>query len=212
MSRSSVRGSSPSINTYRPGAGFGVRAELIALCDVDMARAQSVASEFGVATAYNDVNDMLNSEHPDIVDVCTPPATHADIAVRALGAGAHVLIEKPMAPTLEECDRIVDAATAADSYVGVAHSELFYPCMLEAKERVRRGDIGEFKGMRIFRSTPVDYMTAHEDHWANKLPGGPIGETGPHVAYLTQEFINPGSRCLGTCQEANEAVSLVAFR
>ena len=55
---------------------------------------------------------------------------------------------------------------------------------------VDQGAIGEFTGMRIFLSTPADYMTAHADHWANKLPGGVIGESGPHIVYMTLAFIN----------------------
>ena len=49
--------------------------------------------------------------------------------------------------------------------------------------------IGEFRGMRIFLSTPTDYITSKADHWANKLAGGVIGETGPHIVYMTLAFI-----------------------
>ncbi|MFN2500332.1 MAG: hypothetical protein ABR557_14730, partial [Pyrinomonadaceae bacterium] len=45
--------------------------------------------------------------------------------------------------------------------------------------------------MRIMLSTPTDYMTSREDHWAHKLPGGVIGESGPHIVYMTLAFINP---------------------
>ena len=166
-------------------------AEVVALCDVDKDRSEQVARKFNVPSVYDDVQAMLENEGPDFVDICTPPRTHADIAVTALQAGAHVLIEKPMAVSIEECDRIIEAAHESDKEVCIVHSELFYPCFIQARERVARGDIGDFKGMRIFRATPVDYMTSIPDHWANRLPGGVIGETGPHVVYLTLAFINP---------------------
>ena len=166
-------------------------ARVVALCDVDRDSAERAARQFDVPSAYDDVRAMLEREKPDLVDICTPPRTHADIAVMALEAGSHVLIEKPMAPTVEECERIIEAGLKHDRRVGVAHSELFYPVVTETRRRVERGDIGDLKGMRIFRSTPVSYMTAHPDHWANKLPGGVIGETGPHVVYLTQAFVGP---------------------
>ena len=166
-------------------------ARVTALCDVDKTRAEQVAAEFNVPGAYDSVEAMLDAEKPDFVDICTPPRTHADIAVMALEAGAHVLIEKPMAIDVQECDRIIDASSASDREVCIVHSELFYPCYIEARERVAAGDIGEFRGMRTFRSTPRDYMTSIPDHWANRLPGGVIGETGPHVVYSTLAFINP---------------------
>ena len=164
---------------------------IVALCDIDRVRAEQAARRFSIPGAYDNVQAMLEAEEPDFVDICTPPRTHADIAVVALNAGAHVLIEKPMATSVEECDRIIEAAEESSKRVGVAHSELFYPPLVEARKRVLRGDIGEFKGMRILRSVPVDYMTANADHWANRLPGGVIGETGPHLVYHTLAFINP---------------------
>ena len=60
----------------------------------------------------------------------------------------------------------------------MAHSDLFYYPFIEARKLVREGAIGAFRGMRIFLSTPTDYMTSKPEHWANKLPGGVFGESG----------------------------------
>jgi len=61
----------------------------------------------------------------------------------------------------------------------------------EARKLVREGAIGKFRGLQISLSTPTDYITSRPDHWANKLPGGVFGESGPHVIYMTLAFINP---------------------
>ncbi len=167
------------------------RSRVVALSDLDEERAHEIAGRFRVPGVYNDVQTMLDEEAPDIVDVVTPPKTHASIAVQALKAGAHVLIEKPMAVTVDECDEIIETADAAGRQVCVVHSQLFYPPFIRARELVAGGTIGQFKGMRILLSTHVDYMTSSPDHWANKLPGGVIGETGPHAVYKTLSFINP---------------------
>jgi predicted dehydrogenase len=164
-------------------------AKLVALCDVDAQRGQQIAREFGISKAYRDTGEMLEKEHPDIVDICTPPKTHAPLAISALEAGAHVLIEKPMAVSPEECDTMLKAADRASRKVCVAHSDLFYPAFRKMRELVRAGKIGEFRGMRIFLSTPVDYITSKPDHWAHRLPGGVIGETGPHIVYLALAFL-----------------------
>ena len=181
-----------SVEKHLPAwIGLKRAAKVAALVDVDIRRAEKVARQFNVPGAYVDFLAMLDAENPDFVDICTPPRTHADLAVMALEAGAHVLIEKPMAMNVEECDRIIEAAAAAKRQVCIVHSELFYPPVVAARKLVAEGEIGDFKGMRIFRATPVGYMTSIPDHWANRLPGGVIGETGPHVVYLTLAFINP---------------------
>jgi predicted dehydrogenase len=66
---------------------------------------------------------------------------------------------------------------------------LFYEPFIKARRMVENGAIGRVRGMRIFLSTPTDYMTSRPEHWAHKLPGGVIGETGPHIVYMTLAFI-----------------------
>lgn len=167
------------------------KVELVALCDLNLQAAQKTANDFGIRKTYGDFSELLSKEQPDLVDICTPPGTHARLAVEAMKHGCHVLIEKPMALTVVDCDKIVNASRQYKVKVCVAHSDLFYYPFIKAREVVRNGGIGEFRGMRIFLSTPTDYMTSHKEHWVHKLPGGVIGETGPHVAYMTLAFIKP---------------------
>ena len=170
---------------------LGKKIRIAAICDLNEVLAQEMADRFGIPTVYTDVDEMLSKEEPDLVDICTPPKTHANLAIKAIKHGAHVLIEKPMAVKVSECDDIIQVAQQRCRKVCVAHSDLFYPPFLRARKLVTQGAIGDFMGMRIFLSTPTDYMTSKEDHWAHKLPGGVIGETGPHVVYMTLAFINP---------------------
>ena len=169
----------------------GRDAQLVALSDPNVAQAEELARAYGITGVYKDYRQMLEAEQLDLVDICSPPRTHAEIAIRSLKAGAHALIEKPMAINTEECDQILAVAQENGRKICVAHSDLFYPSFLKAREIVKQGSIGEFAGMRIFLSTPVDYITSKPDHWAHRLPGGVIGETGPHVIYMALAFINP---------------------
>src|SRR5207237_602512 len=82
------------------------------------------------------------------MDGSTPPRTHAPVALQAIERGCHVLIEKPMAVTVDECDRIIEAAAQQGVSVCVAHSDLFYPPVLRARRHVAAGAIGTFTGMR----------------------------------------------------------------
>ena len=176
--------------------GAAAGAECVAICDINEEQARLVASQYGIAKAYTDIGEMLDRERPDIVDICTPPKTHAPIAIQCLEGGANALIEKPMATSLEECDQIIAAAEKNNRKICMAHSDLFYPSILKARKLIAEGAIGEFRGMHIFLSTPTDYITSKEDHWANKLAGGVIGETGPHIVYLTLAWINPIAKVL----------------
>ena len=169
-------------------------AQVVALCDPNVAQAEELARAHGISKVYKDYQQMLEVERLDVVDICSPPRTHAELAIRSLQSGAHALIEKPMAINTAECDQILAVAKEHGRKICVAHSDLFYPSFLKAREIVKKGTIGDFAGMRIFLSTPVDYITSKPDHWAHRLPGGVIGETGPHVIYMALAFINPIQR------------------
>ena len=165
------------------------KIELAAVCDLNLAAAREVATRFGIPRSYGNIAEMLSTEKPDLVDICTPPQTHVRLAVDALRQGCHVLVEKPMALTVGDCDQIVRASKDYGLKVCVAHSDLFYEPFIKARRMVANGAIGKVRGMRIFLSTPTNYMTSRPEHWAHKLPGGVIGETGPHIVYMTLAFV-----------------------
>ena len=163
--------------------------ELVAVCDMNPAAAKEMTTRFGIPRSYGNIAEMLATEKPDLVDICTPPQTHVRLAVEAMRHGCHVLVEKPMALTVGDCDQIVRASKDYNLKVCVAHSDLFYEPFMKARRMVANGAIGQVRGMRIFLSTPTNYMTSRPGHWAHKLPGGVIGETGPHIVYMTLAFI-----------------------
>lgn len=167
----------------------GGKVRLVGISDVNYDAARKLGGQFGVNRAYSDALEMIAAEKPDVVDICTPPATHARLACAAMEQGAHVLIEKPMATTLKDCDAIVEAARRYGVQVCVGHSGLYYGPFIRARRLVEQGAIGDFRGMRIAISTPTDYMTSKKEHWAHALPGGAIGETGPHAVYMSLAFI-----------------------
>jgi len=162
---------------------------LTAVCDLNYELAKEVAKKFGIPNAYSDLKEMLSKEQPDIVDVCTPPGAHAPVAIEAMEAGSHVLLEKPMASSLADCDKMIEAAKRNNVKLSVVHNQRFYPPVLKAEELVKSGIVGELTGMRILSLTPRKEYLIHEKHWIHKLPGGIIGETGPHVIYLSLVFV-----------------------
>lgn len=164
-------------------------AKIVAVCDLNKEVAERVSEQFGIPNVYTDIEAMLVQESPEIVDLCTPPQTHASLALKAIKHGSHVIMEKPMALRTEDCRTIVEAARNRNVKVCVIHQMLFYPPILKARQMIEQGSIGEFLGMRIFIANPVWLRTAEEKDWVHRLPGGIIGETGPHLVYLSQAFI-----------------------
>lgn len=166
------------------------RVTIVGLCDLNENILHEVAGKFGIRTAYSDFSRMLADARPDVVVVCTPPATHTKLVIGALENKAHVLVEKPMALTPLDCRQMVDAAHRHGRRLGVMHNQIFNPAFERACDMVAAGKIGKFLGMRIFLMTPADDMTTNPSHWAHRLPGGVVGETGPHAVYLSLALLD----------------------
>lgn len=169
--------------------GIEDKVRVIALCDTNEEALKKAAKNFGVEKTYRDISAMLLQEKPDIVDICTPPQTHLKLAMEAIEKGANVFIEKPMALKVSDCDTMIEAAAKHKKRICVVHNQIFNPAFSRAREEVSRGAIGDFLGINIFLSTPADYITSRKEHWAHRLPGGILGETGPHAVYLSSVFL-----------------------
>lgn len=165
------------------------RAAIVGLCDRSEDALQRAGTAFGVRARYRDLSLLMSEQRPDVVIVCTPPRTHLEVVVQALTEGAHVLVEKPMALTTQECDCMVQAAATAGRKLGVMHNQLFHHPMERVRDEIGRGAFGRFLGMRVLLATDRLGMTAVSDHWAHRLPGGAVGETGPHAVYLSLAFL-----------------------
>lgn len=160
-----------------------------AVCDLNPSLATSVAEKFNLRKSYSNVSEMLRGEDLDIVDICTPPNTHAPLAIEAMERGCNVLLEKPMALKLSDCDEMISVSRKQGSKLCIVHNELFRPPLLKAKELVAKGDIGKVLGMEWCRFTHREEYLAKENHWVHKLPGGVLGETGPHAVYTSLAFL-----------------------
>ncbi len=100
-------------------------------------------------SAYAKLDDLLNDSQVDLVDITLPNSLHADVAVRALEAGKHVLCEKPMALTLADCERMVAAAKKAGRLLMIGHVLPFFPEYDWALGVIRGGDYGKVRGRRV---------------------------------------------------------------
>lgn len=120
-------------------------AELIAVADENLATAQTIGGQFGVS-AYADFQQLLDKERPEAVSIAVPTALHYEVAMAALESGAHVLIEKPIAATLEQGSALIDAAHRLNRVLTVGHVVRFNPAIQALKQKLVAGDLG-----RIFQ-------------------------------------------------------------
>ncbi|MBM7570294.1 Gfo/Idh/MocA family protein [Aquibacillus albus] len=113
---------------------FEDRCEIVAISDIYADKAQKKAEENDLNIAiYEDYQKLLEQEDVDLISVCTPPYTHAQIAIDALNAGKHVLVEKPMASSLEECDAMNEAAEKNNKILSIIAQNRFTTPMMKLK-------------------------------------------------------------------------------
>jgi predicted dehydrogenase len=117
-------------------------ADFTAVCDMDAARAQAFADEYGVPNVFSDMNEMLTSGLVEAVMCCTPHPVHERVVVAAANAGIHVLCEKPMAITLDEADRMIAAADAAGVAFGVIFQRRWWPAAQRIRAAIDAGHLG----------------------------------------------------------------------
>lgn len=160
------------------------RVAVTAVIDPDASKTAAFAAETG-AKAYASLAEALQEDTFDAVDIMVPHHLHETLAMQALAAGKHVLLEKPMAPTLDACQRILDAAAEAQQrFPGlvfmVAENAQYWPEIVLAKELIDEGAIGELITARAaftFEMDPYFFNEEGERPWRYDR-----GQTGGGIA------------------------------
>lgn len=166
------------------------KVEVVAICDQQISTAKKAASQFGVKSVYKDLIEMLLKEKLDVVDICTPPQTHASLTIQAMEAKCHVLVEKPMATSVQEADKMIDSSKVHDVKLCVVHQNLCNPVVMKAKHLAVTGALGDLLNVEVRTLERKDSeMCLNENHWCHTLPGGIFYEILPHSVYLLQSFL-----------------------
>jgi UDP-N-acetyl-2-amino-2-deoxyglucuronate dehydrogenase len=180
------------------------RIEVTALIDPDLDRARALAAKVGDgARPFGSLADAVAAGGFSAVDVMVPHHLHEPVALEAFAAGLHVLLEKPMAPTLDACDRILAAAAAAGSTFMVAENAQYWPEVVLAKQLVDEGALGEIITARACSFVPpLDEFFGGEKPWrfdAQSAGGGVAIDSGSH-------WIRPLRMWLGEIREVVAAI------
>jgi UDP-N-acetyl-2-amino-2-deoxyglucuronate dehydrogenase len=198
------------------------QCELAAACNHNLPRAREFAAEYGVP-AYDSIGKMIDAQGIRAVSICTPHPAHAACAIEAMEHGAHVLIEKPMAASLQDCDAIMAAAAKAGVLVGITSQRRYYrPCM-RIREAIDCGKIGKpilgeallfgWRDSAYYRSDPW------RGTW-DKEGGGVLVNQAPHQLDLLLWYMGEVDEVYGRWDTLNHpglevedtAVAVIRFK
>jgi predicted dehydrogenase len=168
----------------------GIGVEVVGVCDPDEQARARLADKFGISRRYRHASELLDREQPDVVHILAPPQAHRDLAIEALEAGCHVLVEKPMALDAREADEMIEASRQHERVLGVCHTQLFDPAVLKARELAADGQLGRIVSVETMTMFGEGGIARNATSgWIRDLPGGVLQELGPHFVYLHREFL-----------------------
>ena len=162
-------------------------ANIVAISDLNLKTARAFAAKYGIKKVFTDHKDLCETKDLDFVDICTPVSTHVNIACDVAESGHNVLIEKPMALTTAECERMIDAAKRNGVKLSVCHNQKFIPNIMKAKAMVDSGDY-DLASFRASIQESAELIGAPKWVLTPAQKGG-LWESGCHAAYLQLLFL-----------------------
>ncbi len=165
--------------------------KVVGLCDLNLEKARNLAAQFKIEKTFRGYWEMFEKEELDLVDICTPVMTHAQIVCDAAKAVPAILVEKPMALNVPDCDKMIKEVEKHGSKLCIGHNQIFSPNVQKAKSIVDSDAFNLF----CFRTTQKE---SYEILKAQKLApawnvspthGGILWEVCCHLAYLQLHFL-----------------------
>jgi predicted dehydrogenase len=171
-------------------------ARIVGLCDLEKPVVDAVGERYAIDARFTDFEQMLDEVRPDVVHVLTPPQSHRPLAVAAMLAGAHALVEKPIAPTPDDYAAMRAAADATGLYLIENYNWREAAVVRRARRLVQSGAVGDvvhvevvFGGVLSGEGGPV----ADRDvvHFSHGLPGGALQNFASHPVSIALAFTGP---------------------
>jgi predicted dehydrogenase len=172
------------------GIALGSNAELAAVVSRDAARAQAAADRVGAPYSFTSI-EAIDAGRVDGVFLVVPNPQHAPLAIAAARRGLHVIVEKPMAPTLAECQAMIDAARASGVLLAVAHCMEWTAPVAKARELIAEQAIGTI----ISATIACSFNSPPNERWRQDDPtdagGGPLFDLGVHSIDTITRILGP---------------------
>lgn len=173
------------------------RARVVAVADIDPARARATADEFGIEAAYGDFHELIANPQVDAVCVTTWASAHAEPTIAAAEAGKHILCEKPIATTIEDADAMVAAAERAGVKMTMGYQPRFGVTWPLLKQLLDEGVTGRVMGVTTIGAGP----SAHPAPWflrKSLAGGGILMDWGIYTAFMLNWLFGPVARVYAT--------------
>lgn len=151
-------------------------AVLKAVCDIDSTKADQMAGKYG-ATAYTNLDTLLEKEKDvDVIAICSPNGLHAEHSIKALKKGVHVLCEKPMAITVEDCGRMINQAEKSNKRLFIIKQNRFNPPIHALKNVIDEGKMGRIMSVQLncFWNRNEEYYTTSDWKGKKDMDGGTL--------------------------------------
>ncbi len=139
--------------------------KLVATCDIDAGKAKALAEKYH-ARCFSDIEDMLQLKEINVVSVCTPNGLHAEHSIKSLQAGFHVLCEKPMALTTQDCSAMIHAAERANKRLFIVKQNRFNPPVAAVKNIIDEGRLGKIYSVQL-----NCFWNRNEEYYKNSWKG-----------------------------------------
>lgn len=197
-------------------------SQFVAVCDRNIDRARAFASQYNVA-AYSSIEEMAQDAGVQVCSICTPHPVHAESATRAANSGMHVLIEKPLASSLIDCQKIIHAAEENLVRIGMVSQRRFYQPCLRIKQAIEQGKIGRpvLATVNMFGWRDEAYYSSDpwRGTWAGE-GGGVLVNQAPHQLDLMLWYMGEVEEVYGMWANLNHpyievedtAVAVVKFK
>jgi predicted dehydrogenase len=182
-----------SENHIRAYAQHAERARIVVCCDIDPDKAAARAALVGGARVASRLEDTLSDPEVDAVEICTPHHLHSEAVIAAARAGKHILCQKPLARSLEECDAMIAAADAAGVVLFYGETNRTLPAAVRARQVIAEGRIGTLIGIqaRAAHWQGGKYMTTQWRYDPAITGGGQLLDGGIHAVDLMLHIGGP---------------------
>lgn len=167
---------------HLPVIRFIDNVEVTAIADIDEKLAREVAAEFGIKKVFNNSNDLFSDKEVELVDICTPTGTHAELIQKAITERKHVLVEKPLAGSLSEALNIHDQVKNSGIKLCVVQNYRYFDSILKTKNRIANGYLGKITSVHGWGLQPFPSRWTL-NKWLYHY-GGTLYDFGPHVIDL----------------------------
>ncbi|MBC1692002.1 Gfo/Idh/MocA family oxidoreductase [Listeria welshimeri] len=172
---------------HMPSLFKAKKAEMVAFCDIVLEKAEAAAKEFGAenASVYTNYMELLQDKSIDVIHVCTPNISHAEISIAAMEAGKHVMCEKPMAKTTAEAKSMIEASERTGKKLTIGYQNRFRKDSDYLHQVCENGELGDiyYAKAKAIRRRAVPTWGVFLDEEAQG--GGPLIDIGTHALDLT---------------------------